>query len=492
MTALEIVLSLPQRFKPEKWNGKTWKVQLDFSEPQGLQYLVTVSGSGCKLEQGLFPNPDCLVRCTGENYAKMELGELNPQWALMSGKVKVSHVALMLEFTKQFRRIKPGQGVESPTLSRPTLSGPLEGIRVLDLSRLLPGPLASLWLAELGAEVIKIEDPDSPDPIREFVPIQNGVSVFHTALNRHKKSLALNLRMESGKKAFLKLVEKADIVLEGFRPGVMAKIGLDAETCRKVNPGLIFVSISGYGQTGPMAHLAGHDLNYLAMSGLLSLIGEGNMPSFQTADVAGGSYAALSSILAALVQKQRKGIGAYLDISMTEGVMPLGLLADEHAKALPGATFELSGSMPNYRLYATKDQRFMALAALEPKFWELFCKHAGKEHLLNMYVFSKADLQKTIEELEDFFSRKTMQEWVDWNQGQDFCLTPVLNQQEVKNHVHFKARSSFDEAGYQRNPFGFTKGENQGWAAPKLGEDSEQIFSDFGFSEDEIRKLQEK
>jgi crotonobetainyl-CoA:carnitine CoA-transferase CaiB-like acyl-CoA transferase/putative sterol carrier protein len=492
MTALEIVLSLPQRFKPEKWNGKTWKVQLDFSEPQGLQYLVTVSGSGCKLEQGLFPNPDCLVRCTGENYAKMELGELNPQWALMSGKVKVSHVALMLEFTKQFRRIKPGQGVESPTLSRPTLSGPLEGIRVLDLSRLLPGPLASLWLAELGAEVIKIEDPDSPDPIREFVPIQNGVSVFHTALNRHKKSLALNLRMESGKKAFLKLVEKADIVLEGFRPGVMAKIGLDAETCRKVNPGLIFVSISGYGQTGPMAHLAGHDLNYLAMSGLLSLIGEGNMPSFQTADVAGGSYAALSSILAALVQKQRKRIGAYLDISMTEGVMPLGLLAEEHAKALPGATFELSGSMPNYRLYATKDQRFMALAALEPKFWELFCKHAGKEHLLNMYVFSKADLQKTIEELEGFFSRKTMQEWVDWNQGQDFCLTPVLNQQEVKNHVHFKTRSSFDEAGYQRNPFGFTKTENQGWAAPKLGEDSEQIFSDFGFSEDEIRKLQEK
>lgn len=489
MTALAIVLSLPQRFRPEKWNGKTMQVQLDFSEPQALQYLVTVSEKGCSLESGVSDSADCVVRCSGENYAKMEMGELNPQWALMSGKVKVSNVAMMLEFTKQFRRIKPGSMPDSPTLSRPKISGPLEGIKVLDLSRLLPGPLASLWLAELGAEIIKIEDPDSPDPIREFVPLVKGVSVFHTALNRHKKSLALNLRTDQGKKAFLKLVAKADMVLEGFRPGVMAKIGLDAETCRKANPGLIFVSISGYGQTGPLAHLAGHDLNYLAMSGLLSLIGEGQMPSFQTADVAGGSYAALSGILAALLQKHRQGKGAFLDISMTEAAMPLGLLANEHRKALPDATFELSGSMPNYRLYSTKDGRFMALAALEPKFWELFCRHAGKEHLLNMYLFSEEKRHESIAELERFFLEKTMKEWMDWTAGQDFCLTPVLNQMEVRQHPHFKARNSFDEAGYQRNPFGFTVQENQGWPAPSLGEDSEAILIEFGFSKSEISSL---
>ena len=489
MKALDIILSLPHRFNPEKWSGKSFKIQLDFSEPQSLQYLIFVDDSGCTLQKGFFPEADCTVRCSGENYVRMELGELNPQFALLSGKVKVSNVPLMIQFTKLFKRIQPGNSFGNEKPLRPSIRGPLEGIRVLDLSRLLPGPLASLWLAELGADVIKIEDPDSPDPIRDFVPLQQGVSVFHKALNRNKKSLALRLRSPLGKKAFLKMIEKADILLEGFRPGVMEKIGLDAETCRKVNPGLIFVSISGYGQSGPMAPMAGHDLNYLALSGLLSLMGEGAMPSFQAADVAGGSYAAMCGILAALVQKQRLGIGTYLDISMTEGAMPLGILACEHSKALPDKTFELSGSLPNYRLYATKDQRMMALAALEPKFWELFCKAAGKEKFMDMFVFSEEERKQTIHELEDFFLQKTMQEWIDWSHGHDFCLTPVLNQQEVRQHEHFKARQCFDGSGFQKNPFGFIREENQGWNAPNLGEDNESVLLEFGFSTQEIALL---
>ncbi len=466
MTAFEIISSLPQRFRSEKWNGTLTTVSLQFIAPQALSYWVKVSERGCELIEGHTDQADCTVRCSGENYAKMEMGELNPQWALVSGKVKVSNVAVMLEFTKMFRRIKPESESKPMTeikTIRPDLSGPLKGVRVLDLSRLLPGPMATLWMAELGAEVIKIEDPDSPDPIRQFMPIVNGKSAFYEALNRNKKSLGLNLRSAEGKAKFLSILPTADVLVEGFRPGVMKSMGLDYEACKAVNPQLVYCSISGYGQTGPMASKAGHDINYMAMSGMLNLIPNGGMPSFQAADIAGGAYAAFGAVMAALIQQKTSNQGSYIDISMTDAVKPMATLAHINHEANPGNGFELSGQMPNYRTYLTKDNRYMALGALEPKFWERFCKKSQKLHLLNIYTFSTPEIAKAKDELEAFFLEKTKTECELWAEGEDFCFTPVMDFDEAKG----------SQISIPNNPFGIQLiNTNTGWAAPEIGEDN--------------------
>jgi len=473
----QLTASLPARFKLERWNGKTTTVYFGFSEPQALKISICVSNNGVELIHGELPNADCIVNCTGENYVRMELGELNPQWALVSGKVKVSNVAVLIEFTKWFSRIKPADEFEKIGKNmRPELSGPLKGIRVIDFSRLLPGPFASLLMADMGAEVIKLEDVDSPDPMRQFMPIINGVSAFYEALNRNKKSLAFKgITSEESKNKIFKLIETTDVIIEGFRPGVIKKMGFDYETCKAINPKVIYISISGYGQSGPMANLAGHDLNYMAMSGMLGLIPNGNMPSFQAADLA-GSYAALSSILAALLNQKINGIGAFIDLSMTEAVMPLGILAQTQYQHNP-SSFELSGEMPNYRVYAASDNQYIALAALEPKFWERFCAKADKNHLLNIYSFSKDEITNAHLELEDYFRGKSKDQWIKWADNQDICLTPVLNFEEVKRNPQFIARKIINPTAIFSNSIHFEgKQVVTGWQAPKLGEDNHEFM----------------
>ena len=272
------------------------------------------------------------------------------------------------------------------TQPRKPTTGPLQGIRILDLTRLLPGPLATMLMADMGAEVIKIEDPNAPDYVRNFPPYQNGESLNYLSLNRSKRSVLLDYRTDEGRATFFDLVKTADVVIEQFRPGYLANLGLGYEAARVHNPLIIYVSVTGYGQTGPYAHLAGHDINYVGLSGVLGMTGEADGPPVQAgvqlADIAGGSYMAVIGTLAALTARQQQGVGQHVDVSMTDGAMPLlqsvfAMHVGQMAEAVRGSA-PLSGGLPNYGVYPCQDGRYVALGTLEPKFWTKFCRLVEK------------------------------------------------------------------------------------------------------------------
>src|SRR5258706_15539066 len=262
---------------------------------------------------------------------------------------------------------------------------PLEGIRVIDFSTLLPGPLATLLLAEAGAEVIKIERPGDGDEMRRFEPKLGADGVNFALLNRGKRSIAIDLKAPDALARLRPLIERADILVEQFRPGVMDRLGLGHAPLAALNPRLIYCAITGYGQAGPKAGVAGHDLNYCADSGLLSLAagsdGAPVVPAALVADIAGGAYPAVINILLALQRRAATGKGCRLDVSMTDSLatflfwaMGTGLAVGRWPK--PGGEL-LSGGSPRYRIYRTADDRFVATAALEDRFWANFCDAIG-------------------------------------------------------------------------------------------------------------------
>lgn len=262
------------------------------------------------------------------------------------------------------------------------MSLPLSGIRVLDFSTLLPGPLAGLLLAEAGAEVIKIERPGVGDEMRTYQPRFGDDSVNFALLNRGKQSIVLDLKAPDAVARLRPLVESADVLIEQFRPGVMDRLGLGYEAVAAINPRIIYCSITGFGQTGPRRNMAGHDLNYLALAGLLSLTADGtgapSMPHATIADIAGGSYPAVINILLALLQRQRTGRGCYLDVSMTDNLFVLsywglgnGFAAGDWPR--PGAALTTGGS-PRYRIYRAADSGYLAVGAIEQRFWDVFCR----------------------------------------------------------------------------------------------------------------------
>lgn len=267
------------------------------------------------------------------------------------------------------------------------LQDALTGIRVLDLSRLLPGPFLTMMLADMGADVVKIEDPRMGDYLRSMPPlVKGGMSGRFYAVNRGKRSVALDLKVAAARDAFLKMVEKADVVVETFRPGVMDRLGLGYARLAEENPALVYCAISGYGADGPAMHRAGHDINYLARAGVLGLTGPEDGPpqvvGVQMADMAGGGLFAVSGILAAIHARTTTGRGRFVDVSMCEGSLVLGAFGlmcafagDSHAKG----TGPLNGGIAPFGTYATKDGRAMALGALEPKFWMTFCAGVGIE-----------------------------------------------------------------------------------------------------------------
>ncbi len=246
---------------------------------------------------------------------------------------------------------------------------PLQSIRVLDLSRLLPGPFCTMLLADFGAEVIKIEAPELGDYARHYEPKIDENSVMFHSLNRNKKSVTLDLKTDEGKDQFLQMVGKADVVVESFRPGVMKRIGLDFPVLEKINPCLIYCAISGYGQTGPYAEMPGHDINYISYAGLLELMGEKDgkpiVPAVQVADLAGGAYPAVTGILLALLEREKSGKGQFIDISMMDGVISLlqSTLPNYLMKNIPSKRGEqmLSGGLACYEVYQTKDGRWLAV-----------------------------------------------------------------------------------------------------------------------------------
>lgn len=307
----------------------------------------------------------------------------------------------------------------------------LRSIRVVDFTTLLPGPYASLRLADLGAEVVKVEPPGG-DPARSSRQAVAGQGVVFLANNRNKKSVTLDLKSDSGREAALRLARFADVVLEGFRPGVADRLGIGYAAVKEANPRVVYCSLTGYGQDGPMARRAGHDLNYLAASGMLSLLRDdrGNpiVPKVQLADLA-GAVAASEAILGALFRREREGVGGYLDISFTQAVM--GLLNThaliERADGDGGGIFELGGSLLCYNLYQTKDGRFVSLGALEPKFWRAFCEAAQRPEWIPLQMTPASPDNPAYAEVAALFRGRGLAWWSEFAERVDCCLQPALD-----------------------------------------------------------------
>jgi len=379
---------------------------------------------------------------------------------------------------------------------------PLASVKVLDLSRLLPGPLASLVLADLGATVDKIEDAAGGDYLRVMPPTIGDTSSIFLALNRNKRSAVLDLKKPKAKEALLRLVRSYDVLLEQFRPGVLERLGLSHERLLAENPRLVVCALTGYGQDGPLAQRAGHDLNYLARAGVLGQQGpEGGaptVPGFQLADVSGGLYAVVG-IMGALMERARTGKGQIVDVAMIETAMPFAIagfgLTFGHAaqQALARGAEALTGGIAPYQTYATKDGRAMSLAALEPKFWSAFASGVGHEISMSDLVPGphQAELKT---KLAGIFAGRTQAEWIAFASERDCCLEPVLSPEEARDDAHLAARGMFFELD---SPWGkipqlrtpLTPRERTHAPPPKQGEHTEAVLRDAGLDEAEIAAL---
>ena len=312
--------------------------------------------------------------------------------------------------------------------------GALTGLKILDFSTLLPGPYATLMLGDMGAEIIKISSPDKPDIVADYPPYIEGTNITANQawLGRNKKNLFLNLKTEEGKEIVKKLVKEYDIIMEQFRPGVMDRLGLGYEELKKINPKIIYCSLTGYGQTGPMKNSAGHDINYLARSGNMNYSGRKStgpvLTNMQIADIGVGSLHSVIGILAAVHYRTVTGKGQFIDISMFDGLIPF--------HAMEGAGFLAGGKEPErestrlnggsaYDFYETKDGRYISVGSLEPKFWKNFCECVNLPELIEKTVMpEETENMKNI--IRKRILEKTLKEWQDIFQGKDVCVEPVL------------------------------------------------------------------
>lgn len=328
------------------------------------------------------------------------------------------------------------------------MAGPLDGIRVLDFSTLLPGPLAGLILAEAGAEVIKIERPGHGDEMRTYPPMWGLDGVNFVLLNRGKKSITIDLKDASARAALEPLLTSADVLIEQFRPGVMARLGLGYEQLVTLNPRLIYCSITGYGQTGPKRNAAGHDLNYIGDAGLLSLsmgtIDAPVVPPALIGDIAGGTYPALLNILLALRERDRTGRGSYIDIAMAEGVLPFMYWAIGNGLAAsqwPGSGDGLvTGGTPRYRLYPTRDGKLVAAAPIEQRFWDVFVATIGLDLPLHD---DKKNAAATTAAVRNIIVRETSEHWRGIFLKADCCCSIVASVEDALADPHFASRGVF-------------------------------------------------
>ncbi|WP_300328295.1 CaiB/BaiF CoA-transferase family protein [Accumulibacter sp.] len=377
---------------------------------------------------------------------------------------------------------------------------PLAGLRVLDLTRLLPGPLATMHLADLGADVIKIEDTGAGDYARTAGAVHGGISYFQL-VNRNKRSLCLDLKQASAVAVFLRLAATADVIVEGFRPGIVDKLGIGYSSVSAINPRIAYCAITGYGQDGPYRDRAGHDLNYLAYCGLLDQIGLPGgppaLPNFQIGDLFGGSLTALVGILAGIVDARASGRGRYIDVAMTDSVFAhsffplLAVLA--FGQALPRGEDLLAGGMPSYAVYATRDGRHLAVSAMEPKFWQTLCQVLDRPDLQAFAFATGSEGQRVRDELAQIFAARSFAEWSEVFARVDCCVSPVLRFEESLANEQLLARGMIVEVDgvkqfappYKISEFSFAARRT----APAAGEHSTEILHELGCELDEIARL---
>ena len=315
--------------------------------------------------------------------------------------------------------------------------GPLQDIRVLDMSRLLPGPFCTRLFADMGADVIKIEEPVKGDYSRDFVPRRGDFACWFMEVNRNKKSVALDLKNEEDRRLFLELAKTAQVVVESYRPGVMKKLGVDFETVKQVNPKIVYCSITGYGKQGPLVKQADHDIGYQSLAGLISLSGEKDgkpsIPGVLAADMQASAMAGMS-ILAALHHAEQTGEGQEISLSLFDTCLALvpGVSATYFGNGFVNMRGNnwLSGANPNYNVYRTKDGRYMSVGCLEEKFWKNLCGVLERPDLVPV-IQDDTKYPWLKDELTAIIATKTMEEWVELAKGSDSCFAPVLNYDEA-------------------------------------------------------------
>lgn len=388
------------------------------------------------------------------------------------------------------------------------MQGPLSSLKVLDFSGLLPGPFASLLLADMGAEVLRIESPSRMDLLRQLPPHDQGTSASHAYLNRNKRSLALDLKQPAALDVVKRLVLDYDIVLEQFRPGVMDRLGIGYDALKALNPRLIYVAITGYGQTGPYRERAGHDINYLALSGIASHTGRkdgGPLPlGFQAADVAGGSLHGVIGLLAAVVARQQSGQGQYVDVSMTDCAFSLNAMA--------GAGYLACGVEPHweeqmlnggsfYDYYRSRDGRWFSVGSLEPVFMKALCEALGRPELASQGLSARPEVQAGLKnELKVEFEKRSFADLQACFAQIDACVEPVLSLAQAAEHPQMQARQVVTqvprEDGTSQAQIACPLKFSEGLAAPRhigarLGAHSQQVLAELGYSDEQITAMRE-
>ncbi|MDW3715224.1 MULTISPECIES: CaiB/BaiF CoA transferase family protein [unclassified Pseudomonas] len=386
------------------------------------------------------------------------------------------------------------------------MKGPLASLKILDFSTLLPGPFASLLLADMGAEVLRVESPSRMDLVRVLPPHDGGTSTSHAYLNRNKRSIALDLKRPEAVEVVRQLVAEYDIVLEQFRPGVMDKLGVGYEALKAINPRLIYVSITGYGQTGPYRDRAGHDINYLAVAGIASYTGRqesGPLPlGVQLADIAGGSLHGVMGLLAAVIQRQATGEGQHVDVSMTDcafslhgmagaGYLGAGVEPDMENQALNGGSF--------YDYYRTRDGRWFSVGSLEPQFMQQFCAAIGRPELAARGLSPKPEDQRELKRtIEIEFEKRDFAEWRELFAALDACVEPMLPLSEAVRHPQIEARGLVTEVPREGLPaqrqIACPIKFSTGLPAPRhvgvaVGAHTAEVLAELGYTAEQIAAL---
>jgi alpha-methylacyl-CoA racemase len=369
---------------------------------------------------------------------------------------------------------------------------------VLDLTRLLPGAFCTMLLADMGADVVKVEEPATGDYMRWTPPLVDGQSASFNALNRNKRSLTLNLKSEAGRDLLLRLAEHTAVLVEGNRPGVMDRLGLGWDVLHARNPNLVMCSITGYGQSGPFAARAGHDINYTATSGILGLNGERDGPpvplGVQVADIGAGGLQPAVAILGALVGVERGGEGRWIDASMTDGAvtwLALAMAARGAGEPVARGDQRLAGRYACYRVYACKDGGFYSIGALEPKFWATLCDAIERPDLFELQLAEGPEGARAHEAMEKVFLSRTRAEWERKLAGLDVCCEPVLELDEVASHPQVAARGLIARTGTGVE-IGPAVQLRQDWRRldpPALGEHTEEILAEVGVDEKRLEAL---